>query len=70
MISEGEFLPFEPRPISAPQTLFRHATLPIDEWCNEWCLAGAPRHMAAARGQWAGQLVEVARMLGIEAAVV
>ena len=26
VISEGEFLPFPPRPISAPQTLFRHAT--------------------------------------------
>jgi L-arabinose isomerase len=70
VISEGEFLPFPPRPISAPQTLFRHDTLPIDEWCNEWCAAGAPHHMAAAQGRWAGHLLEVARMLGIEAVVV
>ena len=70
VISEGEFLPFPPRPISAPQTLFRHDTLPIDEWCNEWCAAGAPHHMAAAQGRWTGQLLEVARMLGIEAVVV
>ncbi len=70
VISEGEFLPFPPRPISAPQTLFRHDSLPIDEWCNEWCLAGAPHHMAAAQGRWTGHLVEIARMLGIEAVVV
>ncbi len=70
VISEGEFLPFPPRAISAPQTLFRHDSLPIDEWCNAWCEAGAPHHMAAARGHWAGQLVAVARALGIEAVVV
>ena len=70
VISEGEFLPFPPRPISAPQTLFRHDSLPIDEWCNEWCEAGAPHHMAAAQGRWTEQLIQVARMLGIEAVVV
>lgn len=70
VISEGEFLPFPPRSISAPQTLFRHTDLPIDEWCDEWCQAGAPHHMAAAQGHWADQLVAIARMLGIEAAVV
>ncbi|MBA2627424.1 MAG: hypothetical protein H0U85_05375 [Gemmatimonadales bacterium] len=70
VISEGEFMPFPPREISAPQTLFRHADLPIDEWCNQWCQAGAPHHMAAARGSWADQLVTLARMLGIEAVVV
>jgi L-arabinose isomerase len=70
VISEGEFMPFPPREISAPQTLFRHADLPIDEWCNQWCQAGAPHHMAAARGSWADQLVTLAQMLGIEAVVV
>jgi len=70
VISEGEFLPFPPRPISAPQTLFRHGTLPIDEWCNEWCAAGAPHHMAAAQGRWTEQLLDLAQMLGIEAVVV
>jgi L-arabinose isomerase len=70
VISEGEFLPFPPRPISAPQTLFRHADLRIDEWCNAWCEAGAPHHMAAAQGHWAKQLVAIARMLGIDAVVV
>jgi L-arabinose isomerase len=70
VISEGEFLPFPPRAISAPQTLFRHSDLPIDRWCDEWCEAGAPHHMAAAQGHWADQLETVARMLGIDAVVV
>ncbi len=70
VISEGEFIPFPPRPISAPQTLFRHDSLPIDEWCNEWCQAGAPHHMAAAQGRWSDRLLVLAEMLGIEAVVV
>lgn len=70
VISEGEFLPFPPRPISAPQTLFRSDSLTIDEWCNEWCRAGAAHHMAAAQGSWTAELLELARMLGIEAVVV
>jgi L-arabinose isomerase len=70
VISEGDFLPFPPRPISAPQTLFRHTTLPVDEWCNQWCAAGAPHHMAAAQGHWTDQLFNLAKMLDIEAVVV
>ncbi len=70
VISEGEFIPFPPRPISAPQTLFRHDSLRIDDWCDEWCQSGAPHHMAAAQGRWTEQLLVLARMLGIEAVVV
>jgi L-arabinose isomerase len=70
VISEGEFLPFPPRPISAPQTLFQHNSLPVDEWCNQWCAAGAPHHMAAAQGHWTDRLLKLAQMLGIEAVVV
>jgi len=70
VISEGEFLPFPPRPISAPQTLFRHNSLPVDEWCNEWCAAGAPHHMAAAQGSWTDHLLQLAHMMDIEAVVV
>lgn len=70
VISEGEFLAFPPRSISAPQTLFRHDSLEIAEWCNAWCEAGAPHHMAAAQGRWTSQLLQVARMLDIEAVVV
>ena len=70
VISEGELLPMEPRPISAPQALFRHDTLAVDEWCNAWLRAGAPHHMGAARGRWTRQLLELAQMQGIEAVLV
>jgi L-arabinose isomerase len=70
VISEGELLPMEPRPISAPQALFRHDTLDVDEWCNAWLRGGATHHMGAARGRWTPQLLELARMQGIEAVVI
>ena len=70
VISEGELLPFPPRSISAPQTLFRHDTLPIAEWCDGWLRAGATHHMGAAQGRWTPQLLHLAQMLNIEAVVV
>jgi L-arabinose isomerase len=70
VISEGELLPFPPRAISAPQTLFRHDTLPIAAWCDAWLRAGATHHMGAAQGRWTAHLLHLARMLGVEAVVV
>jgi len=70
VISEGQLLPFPPRPISAPQTLFRHDTMAIAEWCDAWLRAGATHHMGAAQGRWTPQLLHLARMLGVEAVVV
>ena len=70
VISEGQLLPFPPRSISAPQTLFRHDTLPIADWCDGWLRAGATHHMGAAHGRWTPQLLHLARMLGVEAVVV
>ena len=70
VISEGRLLPFPPRAISAPQTLFRHDSLPIADWCDAWLRAGASHHMGAARGRWTSHLLYLAQMLGIEAIVV
>ena len=70
VISEGQLLPFPPRSISAPQTLFRHDTLPIADWCDGWLRAGATHHMGAAHGRWTPQLLHLARMMGVEAFVV
>ncbi len=70
VISEGELLPFPPRSISAPQTLFKHDTLSIAQWCDAWLRAGATHHMGAAQGRWTPQLLHLARMLGVEAVVV
>ncbi len=70
VISEGELLPFPPRSISAPQTLFKHDTLSIADWCDAWLRAGATHHMGAAQGRWTPQLLHLARMLDVEAVVV
>ncbi|MDP2350458.1 MAG: hypothetical protein Q8M74_04800 [Chloroflexota bacterium] len=70
VISEGRLLPFPPRPISAPQTLFRHDTLGIADWCDAWLRAGATHHMGAAHGRWTSHLLYLAQMLDIEAVVV
>jgi len=70
VVSEGQLLPFPPRPISAPQTLFKHDTLSIADWCDAWLRAGASHHMGAAPGRWTSQLLHLARMLGIDAVVV
>jgi L-arabinose isomerase len=70
VISEGDLLPFPPRSISAPQTQFKHDSLPIADWCDAWLRAGATHHMGAAQGRWTAQLLHLARMLGIEAVVV
>ena len=70
VISEGQLLPFPPRAISAPQTLFRHDSLPIADWCDAWLRAGATHHMGAARGRWTSHLLYLAQMLDIEAVVV
>ncbi len=70
VISEGELLPIEPRPISAPQGLFRHASLGVADWCDGWLRAGATHHMGAAQGLWAAELLALARMLQVEAVVV
>lgn len=68
--AEGESLPMKPRPVSAPQMLFRYSGGTVEEYCNRWCLAGAPHHMALAYGRLAHKVSLVAKLLGIEAVVV
>ncbi|MGH7610836.1 MAG: hypothetical protein ACREN4_02335 [Candidatus Dormibacteria bacterium] len=70
VISEGELLPIEPRPIAAPQGLFRHHALGVSEWCDGWLRAGATHHMGGAHGNWTSELLALARMLDVEAVVV
>jgi L-arabinose isomerase len=70
VISEGELLPFTPRPMSAPQTLFRADSMSISDWCDGWLLAAATHHWAAAHGHWARELSTLAKLMGVEAVVV
>jgi L-arabinose isomerase len=65
-ISEGESIAIQPRPVAAPQMLFKPATLKIQDWCNAWCKAGSPHHMALAYGHLTRQIKTYAEMQGLE----
>ncbi len=69
-IAEGESLPIKPRPVSAPQMLFKPKSLPIADWCDAWCMAGSPHHMALAYGHLAEQIKKFAALADLEAVVV
>lgn len=70
VIAEGESLAIEPRPVAAPQMLFKPKRGDIASWCDAWLMAGGPHHMGLAYGNLAGQLEKVAKLLGIDVAVV
>ena len=66
VVSEGQSVAIKPRPVSAPQMLFKPKHLGINDWCNAWCQAGSPHHMALAYGHLAGKIKIYAEMTGIE----
>jgi len=66
IVSEGESIPIKPRPVAAPQMLFKPKTLSISEWCNKWCQAGAPHHQALAFGHLSEKLKIYASMAGLD----
>jgi L-arabinose isomerase len=65
-ISEGESIAIQPRPVAAPQMLFKPKNLHIKEWCDAWCKAGSPHHMALAYGHLAGQIKLYSAMQGLD----
>jgi len=66
IVSEGESLPITPRPVAAPQMLFRYKNGTITEFCDRWLLAGSPHHMALAYGHLAKTIEKFGRLLGID----
>jgi L-arabinose isomerase len=66
VVGEGESLPMTPRPVVAPQMLFRYSNGSIQEFCDRWLLAGSPHHMALAYGHLAGRVEKVCDLMGIE----
>jgi L-arabinose isomerase len=66
VISEGESIRIKPRPVSAPQMLFKPKTLKITDWCDAWCRAGSPHHMALAYGHLAKRIKIYAELAGLE----
>jgi L-arabinose isomerase len=65
-IAEGESVAIKPRPVAAPQMLFKPKNLRIPEWCDAWCKAGSPHHMALAYGHLSAQIKTYAEMQGLE----
>jgi L-arabinose isomerase len=65
-IAEGESIAIKPRPVAAPQMLFKPRSLNIKDWCNAWCKVGSPHHMALAYGHLSGQIKIYAEMAGLE----
>ena len=65
-IAEGQSLEIQPRPVAAPQMLFKPRGLPIEEWCDAWCKAGSPHHMALAYGHLAADIRLYAEMQGLD----
>jgi L-arabinose isomerase len=66
VISEGESIRIKPRPVAAPQMLFKPKALKITDWCDAWCKAGSPHHMALAYGHLASIIKTYAEMAGLE----
>ena len=66
IVGEGESLPITPRPVAAPQMLFRYKYGSIVDFCDRWLLAGSPHHMALAYGHLADQVEKVGNLLGVE----
>ncbi len=66
VIAEGESLPIQPRPVAAPQMLFKPKALGIQDWCNAWTRAGSPHHMALAYGHLSAKIRNYAELQGLE----
>ena len=66
IISEGKSLKIKPRPVAAPQMLFKPKSLNIKDWCNAWLKAGSPHHMALAYGHLSSQIKIYAEMAGLD----
>ncbi len=57
-----------PRPVAAPQMLFRYRGGGIADFCDAWLAAGAPHHMALAYGRLTSTIEKLGSLMGIEVA--
>jgi L-arabinose isomerase len=62
IVAEGESIKIQPRPVAAPQMLFKPNQLSIAAWCDAWLKAGSPHHMALAYGHLSDQLRTLAEL--------
>jgi L-arabinose isomerase len=66
IVGEGESLPMTPRPVAAPQMLFRYKNGNIQEFCDRWLWAGSPHHMALSYGHLSEEVEKLGALMGIE----
>ena len=55
-----------PRPVAAPQMLFRWSQGTISEFCDAWLYAGAPHHMAVCYGHLGSAIEKLGDLMGLE----
>ena len=70
ILCEGESVETPARPMGAPFMLFRHASKTLSDYCNSWCVTGAPHHMGVAYGKSLDRIVTLGEIMGLETVVV
>ena len=66
IVGQGRAEPCTPRPVAAPQMLWRHEESSIGSYFDRYCAAGGIHHFAGAYGHHATVLEKAARYLGIQ----
>ena len=70
IVSEGESLPFEARPIPAPQMEFLPDVKDVNAFYTAYCRLGGGHHMAGCYGRQSPALAALAEFWGIDSHVV
>jgi len=70
IVSEGESLPFEARPIPAPQMEFLPDVKEVNAFYTAYCRLGGGHHMAGCYGRKSPALAALAEFWGIDSHVV
>jgi L-arabinose isomerase len=68
IVAEGDAEPCPPRPVAAPQMLWRFSGGTIGEYFDRYCKAGGIHHFAGAYGKYAAAIEQAARYMGISVA--
>lgn len=70
LTSEGTSEAFTPRPIPAPQMLFRPNLGDINAFYHKWCTLGGPHHLAGCYGHHNGVLRKLAELSNIDCYII
>lgn len=70
LTSEGTSEVFTPRPIPAPQMLFRPNLGDINTFYHKWCTSGGPHHLAGCYGHYNSVLRKLAELINIDCYII